>query len=54
MRVVGLVGGIGSGKSTVARLLAERGATVIDADAIAREIVAPGQPALQDIVERFG
>lgn len=51
---VALTGGIGSGKSTVARLLEERGAVVIDADAIAREIVAPGQPALRDIVERFG
>lgn len=51
---VGLTGGIGSGKSTVARLLAERGAIVIDADAIARDIVEPGQPALVDIAERFG
>lgn len=51
---VALTGGIGSGKSTVARLLAERGATVIDADAIAREIVQPGQPALAEIATRFG
>lgn len=51
---VGLTGGIGSGKSTVARLLAERGAVVIDADRIAREIVEPGQPALTEIADRFG
>lgn len=54
MARVGLTGGIGSGKSTVARLLAEHGAIVIDADAIAREIVEPGQPALAEIVDRFG
>lgn len=51
---IGLTGGIGSGKSTVARLLAQRGAVVIDADHIAREIVEPGQPALAEIAERFG
>jgi dephospho-CoA kinase len=51
---VGLTGGIGSGKSTVARLLAERGAIVIDADGIAREIVEPGEPALAEIAQRFG
>jgi len=51
---VGLTGGIGSGKSTVARLLAEHGAIVIDADRIAREIVEPGQPALAEIGQRFG
>lgn len=51
---MGLTGGIGSGKSTVARLLAEHGAIVIDADAIAREVVEPGQPALAEIAERFG
>jgi dephospho-CoA kinase len=51
---VGLSGGIGSGKSTVARALAERGAIVIDADAIAREVVEPGQPGLDAVVERFG
>ena len=54
MARVGLTGGIGSGKSTVARLLAEHGAIVIDADAIAREIVEPGQPALAEIADRFG
>ena len=51
---VGLSGGIGSGKSTVARGLARRGAIVIDADAIAREVVEPGQPGLAAVVERFG
>lgn len=51
---VGLSGGVGSGKSTVARLLAERGAVVVDADAIAHEVVEPGTPGLAAIVERFG
>lgn len=51
---VALTGGIGSGKSTVAGLLAARGAVIVDADAIAREIVEPGQPALEDIVKAFG
>ena len=54
MRVAGLTGGIGSGKSTVARLLADRGAVVIDADQLARAAVAPGTPGLAAIVERFG
>lgn len=54
MLVVGLTGGMGAGKSTVARLLAERGAHVIDADAIAREVVEPGTPALAAIAEAFG
>ncbi|MEX0952221.1 MAG: dephospho-CoA kinase [Nitriliruptoraceae bacterium] len=54
MLVVGLTGGIGSGKSTVADLLRVRGATVIDADAVAREVVEPGQPALVELVQRFG
>jgi len=52
--LVGLTGGIGSGKSTVSALLAERGAVVVDADAITREVQAPGQPVLAAIVERFG
>ncbi len=52
--MIGLTGGIGSGKSTVAAMLARRGAVVIDADAIAREVVEPGQPALAKLVERFG
>ena len=51
---VGLTGGIGSGKSAVSRLLAERGAVVLDADVIAREVVEPGTPALAEIVESFG
>lgn len=54
MIVVGLTGGIGAGKSTVSRLLAERGAVIVDADAITRELQAPGQPVLAAIVERFG
>ena len=51
---VGLTGGIGSGKSTVATLLADRGAVVIDADALAREVVAAGTPGLADVVAEFG
>ena len=51
---IGLTGGIGSGKSEVSRLFAERGATVIDTDVIARELVEPGQPALKEIVDAFG
>ena len=51
---IGLTGGIGSGKSTVAELFAARGVPVIDADVIARELVAPGQPALAEIVASFG
>jgi len=48
MRVLGLTGGIGSGKSTVARMFRELGADVVDADLLAREVVEPGQPALRD------
>lgn len=51
---VGLTGGIGSGKSTVARLLADRGAFVVDADAIAREVVSPGSDGLAALVDHFG
>jgi dephospho-CoA kinase len=51
---IGLTGGIGSGKSTVSALLAARGAVIIDADLIAREVVAPGSPGLARIVEAFG
>lgn len=51
---VGLTGGIGSGKSSVARLLERAGAVVVDGDAIARELVVPGSPALEAIVARFG
>jgi len=52
--IVGLTGGIGSGKSTVSELLVEHGAVLIDADAITREVQHPGQPVLAAIVERFG
>lgn len=51
---VGLTGGIGSGKSTVARLLADAGAVLVDADAISRQVTAPGGAALQDIAREFG
>jgi dephospho-CoA kinase len=51
---VGLTGGVGSGKSTVAKLLAEHGAVIVDADAIAREVVEPGTPGLAAVVEAFG
>lgn len=51
---VGLTGGIGSGKSTVAELFARHGVPVIDTDAIARELVRPGTPALDEIVREFG
>lgn len=54
MRVIGLTGGIASGKSTAARTLAELGARIVDADQVARDIVAPGQPALAEIVRAFG
>jgi dephospho-CoA kinase len=51
---IGLTGGIGSGKSTVARLLAERGAHVVDADVLAREVVEPGTPGLAAVADAFG
>jgi dephospho-CoA kinase len=54
MLLVGLTGGIGSGKSTVARMLADRGAVVLDADAFARDAVRPGTEALRAVVRRFG
>lgn len=54
MTRIGLTGGIGSGKSTVGQLLARQGALVIDADAIAREVVAPGTPGLSAVVAEFG
>jgi dephospho-CoA kinase len=54
VRVIGLTGGIGSGKSTVGRLLAACGAHVVDADLVARFVVEPGQPALAEIETRFG
>lgn len=54
MILIGLTGNIASGKSEVARMLADLGATVIDADALAREVVRPGTPALAAIVARWG
>jgi dephospho-CoA kinase len=52
--MIGLTGGIGSGKSTVAGLLAAKGAVVVDADVIARQVVEPGSPVLDRLAERFG
>jgi dephospho-CoA kinase len=52
--LVGLTGGIGSGKSTVARMLADRGAVVLDADVLAREAVEPGTPGFGAVLSRFG
>jgi dephospho-CoA kinase len=52
--IVGLTGGIASGKSTVERLFASHGIPVIDADAIAKDLVRPGEPGLADIVREFG
>ncbi len=54
MILVGLTGGIGSGKSTVADRLVQRGAVLIDADALARQVVEPGRDAFDKVVERFG
>jgi dephospho-CoA kinase len=54
VKVVGLTGGIGSGKSTVAQLFAEQGVHWVDADDVAREVVEPGTPALKAITEHFG
>ena len=54
MTRVGLTGGVASGKSTVSALLAELGAVVIDADALAREVVAPGTDGLAEVVAEFG
>lgn len=54
MICIGLTGGIGSGKSTVSRLLARRGAIIVDADAIVHELQAPGAPMLDTLAERFG
>lgn len=52
--IMGLTGGIASGKSTVGRLLTLRGAKLVDADAVAREVVMPGEPALEAIASAFG
>ena len=51
---IGLTGGIGAGKSTVSKVLAELGAVIVDADLIAREVVEPGTPGLAALVDRFG
>src|SRR4051812_47744819 len=53
MKLCGLTGGVGMGKSTTARFLQERGAAVIDTDQLARELVQPGQPALGEIQKTF-
>lgn len=53
VRTVGLTGGIACGKSTVARLLAARGVPVLDLDQVARQVVAPGEPALAEIARRW-
>jgi len=52
--IIGLTGGIASGKSTIAQMLVERGALLVDADAVAREVVQPGEPALEAIASSFG
>ena len=54
MLLVGLTGGIGAGKSTVARMLADRGAVVVDADRLAREAILPGTSGYERVVETFG
>jgi dephospho-CoA kinase len=54
VKLIGLTGGIASGKSTVAKMLRDLGAAIVDADALSREVVAPGQDAWKDIVEHFG
>ena len=54
MLLIGLTGGIGSGKSTVARMLASRGAVVLDADVLARDVVEPGTTGFDAVVRRFG
>lgn len=54
MKVIGLTGGIGSGKTTVSQILKEQGLPVLDGDVIAREIVEPGQPAYYEIIEGLG
>ncbi|WP_151550148.1 MULTISPECIES: dephospho-CoA kinase [Corynebacterium] len=54
MTIIGITGGIGSGKSTATAILKDKGAFIIDADLIAREIVEPGQPALAELAAEFG
>ncbi len=54
MKLFGLTGGIGMGKSTAARMLRERGLAVVDTDVLARQVVEPGQPALEEVRRTFG
>jgi len=54
MIVIGVTGGVGTGKSTVSKMLSELGAVVIDADALAHEAILPGAPAYRELVDRFG
>ncbi len=54
MLIVGLTGGIGSGKSTVARLLGELGAEIVDVDAVGRAVIAPGGRAEAGVLAEFG
>ncbi len=54
MRLIGVTGGIATGKSTVDRMLEAHGAAVIDADQLAREVVRRGEPALEEVAARFG
>ncbi|MEI6693141.1 MAG: dephospho-CoA kinase [Actinomycetes bacterium] len=54
MLVVGLTGGVGAGKSTVSQMLADHGAVIVDADAIARAVVEPGTPGFQEVLDAFG
>ena len=54
MKLFGLTGGVGMGKSTSAQLLQWRGAVIVDTDDLARQVVQPGQPALADVQETFG
>lgn len=54
MRLIGVTGGVATGKSTVDGMLAAHGAQVIDADQLAREVVLPGEPALAEVADRFG
>lgn len=53
MRIIGLTGGIGSGKTAVAERLRQKGAFIVDADKVAREVVEPGQPALRELADAF-
>jgi dephospho-CoA kinase len=54
MKVIGLTGGVGMGKSTAAQLFRERGVALVDTDDLAREVVQPGQPALEELRQTFG